>query len=307
MSGETPLAECAANFSEGRRPEVVQEIAGAIASQEGTAILDVHLDHDHHRSVITFAGPPESIGEAAVRGIGKAVELIDMNQHRGVHPRIGAADVVPFIPLRRLSLVEAGWIAHAVGAEIWNRFQLPVYLYGDAAIEPQRRFLPNVRQGDYEGLRDAVRHDPSRFPDFGQAELHPTAGAVAVGARRVLIAWNVELDTSNLDIARRIATALRESSGGFTAVRALGLPLPSRGITQISMNLLDYEVTPPHVVMRAIERLAAGAGTNVAGSELVGLIPQRALDWAHEEGIDLRLSEAHRANTIEARLLAAGL
>jgi glutamate formiminotransferase len=299
-----PLVECVANFSEGRRAHVVDAIAGAIRATHGAHILDQSADADHNRSVITFAGRPEHVGEAAVAAAGKAVELIDLNLQDGVHPRIGAVDVIPFVPLRHITLIECGWIAHSVGAELWNRYQLPVYLYGDAAVLPERRSLPYVRQGGYEFLKEAVRTDMKRFPDYGQAELHPTAGAVAVGARKILIAWNIELDTADVEAAKSIAQTIREANGGFIGVRALGLPLESRGITQVSMNLTDYEVTPPHFVMERVQRLAVEHGARVVGSELIGLIPQRARDLARDAGVDLLLEDPR---TIEASLATAAL
>jgi glutamate formiminotransferase len=307
MSGNEPLVECAANFSEGRRPEVIAEIVQAIREVEGIAVLDVDSDADHNRCVVTFAGSPEHVGEAAVRAVGVAGKLIDLNDQDGVHPRIGAADVIPFVPLQRITIIECGWIAHSVGAEIWNRFQIPVYLYGEAAVLAERRPLPNVRQIGFEKLREAVKHDIHRFPDYGQAELHPTAGAVAVGARKILIAWNIELDTADVEIARSIASHIRESDGGFPAVRALGLALASKGITQVSINLTDYEITPPHLVLPRVEELAAGHGVKVTGTELIGLIPKKALDMAAEAGVDLRIYNLQPDSTIEARIEAAGL
>ena len=307
MSGSDPLVECAANFSEGRRPEVVAAIAQSIRGVEGVAVLNIDSDADHNRSVITFAGSPEDVGEAAVRSVGAAVALIDLNQHAGVHPRIGAADVIPFVPIRRITLIECGWIAHSVGAEIWNRFHVPVYLYGEAAVRPERRPLPNVRQIGFERLREAVKTDILRFPDYGQAELHPTAGAVAVGARKILIAWNIELDTADESISAEIASVIREANGGFPCVRALGLSLASKGITQVSINLTDYEATPPHQVLPRVEELASKYGVAIRGTELIGLIPRRALDLAAEAGVDLRIQNLRPDSTIEARLEAAGL
>jgi glutamate formiminotransferase len=307
MSGNGPLVECVANFSEGRRPEVIAALAQSIRDVEGVAVLDIDSDTDHNRSVITFAGAPEYVGEAAVRAAGVAAELIDLTKQDGVHPRIGAADVIPFVPIRRITLIECGWIAHSVGAEIWNRFHVPVYLYGEAAVLPERRPLPNVRQIGFERLRELVKTDIHRFPDYGQAELHPTAGAVAVGARKILIAWNIELETADLEIAQSIASAIREANGGFPGVRALGLALASKGITQVSMNLTDYEATPPHIVLPRVEQLAAARGVTVRGTELIGLIPRQALDMAAEAGVDLRIENLQPDSTIEARLAAAGL
>ncbi len=302
-----PIVECAANYSEGRRPEVIAAIADSIRLVEGAKILDVDSDPDHNRTVITFAGSPEHVGEAAVRSVGVAAEHIDLNQQDGVHPRIGAADVIPFVPLRKMTLIECEWVAHSVGAEIWNRFHIPVYLYGAAAIVPARRALPNVRQIGFEKLRDVVKTDLSRFPDFGQNEIHPTAGAVAVGARKILIAWNIELATSDVEIAKEIANIIREANGGFPGVRALGLELPSQGITQVSINVTDYQATAPHQILPRVEELAAQKGVTVRGTELIGLIPQEVLDLAAEAGVDLRIHNLRADSTIEARLAAAGL
>jgi glutamate formiminotransferase len=302
-----PIVECAANYSEGRRPEVIAAIADSIRLVDGAKILDVDSDPDHNRTVITFAGSPEHVGEAAVRSVGVAAEHIDLNQQDGVHPRIGAADVVPFVPLRKMTLIECEWVAHSVGAEIWNRFHIPVYLYGAAAIVPARRALPNVRQIGFEKLRDVVKTDLSRFPDFGQNEIHPTAGAVAVGARKILIAWNIELATADVEIAKEIANIIREANGGFPGVRALGLELPSQGITQVSINVTDYQATAPHQILPRVEELAAQKGVAVRGTELIGLIPQEVLDLAAEAGVDLRIHNLRADSTIEARLAAAGL
>jgi len=307
MTGNGPLVECVANYSEGRNAAAIEAIAASIRGVAGAKVLDVDSDADHNRTVITFAGSPEHVGEAAVRSAGAAIEHIDLTSQNGVHPRIGAVDVIPFVPLRGLTIVECGWIAHSVGAEIWNRYRLPVYLYGEAAVLPERRALPNVRQIGFERLREAVRTDMQRFPDYGQAELHPTAGAAAVGARKILIAWNIELETADEEVAKSIAGVIREANGGFPAVRALGLPLASKGIAQVSINLTDFEATPPHIVLPRVEQLAAAQGVAVRGTELIGLIPRKALDMAAEAGVDLRILNLRPDSTIEARLAAAGL
>jgi glutamate formiminotransferase len=286
---------------------VVAAIVQSIRDVEGVAVLDADSDTDHNRSVVTFAGSPEHVGEAAVRSVGVAAELIDMNEQDGVHPRIGAADVIPFVPLRGITLIECGWIAHSVGAEIWNRFRVPVYLYGEAAVRPERRPLPNVRHIGYERLREAVKTDILRFPDYGQAELHPTAGAVAVGARKILIAWNIELETEDEAVANEISSLIREANGGLPGVRALGLSLASKGLTQVSINIIDHEATPPHILLPRVEELAAKQGVKIRGTELIGLIPKQALDWAAEAGVDLRIQNLKPDSTIEARVAASGL
>jgi glutamate formiminotransferase / formiminotetrahydrofolate cyclodeaminase len=272
------LVECVPNFSEGRDAGKIKAIAEAIASVDDIIILDRTQDRDHNRSVITFAGPPGSIGEAAVRGAGKAVELIDLTKHKGVHPRIGAVDVIPFIPIEGIALSGCALIAEWTGQQIWERFQVPVYLYEAAARRPDRVNLENIRRGRFEALREDVRRNPDRRPDFGECELHPTAGAVAVGARKFLIAFNINLGTQDLDIARQIAVAVRSSSGGLPYVKAMGVPLASRRMVQVTMNLTDYERTPIGRVFEAVRKEAAIFGVPLVSSEIIGLIPQRALD-----------------------------
>lgn len=274
------LIECVPNFSEGRDQQKIDAIAAAIRSVPQVLLLDRDLDADHNRSVMTFAGPPEAVAEAALRAVGKAVELIDLTRHSGVHPRIGAADVVPFVPVSGVTLEECVRIAERVGQEIWNRFKVPVYFYEAAARRPCRVNLENVRRGQFEGLRDAVRTDADRRPDIGGPELHATAGAIVVGARKFLIAYNIVLETGNVDIAKQIAKAIRFSSGGFRYVKAMGVPLASRGFAQVSMNLTDFEQTPVHRVFEAVRTEARRYGVEVAGSEIVGLIPRKALEMA---------------------------
>jgi glutamate formiminotransferase len=289
-----PLVECVPNFSEGRDAAIVSAINQAIGSVPGVRVLDQTMDADHHRSVITFAGSPDAVVEAAVRGAARAVETIDLNRHKGVHPRLGAVDVIPFVPLRDITMAECAALAVRAGEEIWKRLALPVYLYGEG-----RRKLEDVRRGQFEGLRNAGLVDVSKRPDMGGPELHPTAGAAIVGARKVLIAFNVNLNTEDLTIANAIARTIRSSSGGFPNVKALGMLLESRRLAQVSMNLTDYEVTPPHVVFQAIERQAAECGVSVAGSEVIGLIPERALKT---EGVDLRIENYRPEMVLEYRL-----
>jgi glutamate formiminotransferase len=266
--------ECVANFSEGRD----QEAISAIQFQIGDLLLDRTMDADHNRSVLTFAGPPEEVAEAAVRAVGKAAELIDLTTHRGGHPRIGAADVVPFVPLRGISLEECARLAVAAGEEIWRRFGVPIYLYEAAARRPENARLENIRRGQFEGLREAVKSDATRRPDIGGPLLHPTAGATVLGARKFLIAFNIVLATADVAIAQSIARSIRQSSGGYPCVKALGIMLHSQGQAQVSMNLTDFEVTPIKVVIDAVEREAALRGISIACTELIGLIPERAVD-----------------------------
>lgn len=276
------LVECIPNFSEGRDRAKVDEIVAAIRAVPGSLILDVELDADHNRSVVTFVAPPETVVEAALAAVGRAVALIDLTEHHGVHPRIGACDVLPFVPLEGVTLEECVKLAERAGAEIWNRFQIPVYLYEAAARRPERANLENIRRGQFEGLREEVKTNPERAPDFGDAALHPTAGATVTGARKFLIAYNINLGTPDIEAAKKIAKAIRFSSGGFRCVKAMGVPLSSRNLAQVSMNLTDFEQTPIHRVFETVKREAERYGVPVVGSEIVGLIPKKALELSSE-------------------------
>ncbi len=274
------LIECVPNFSEGRRPEVVDEIVRAIGQIEGVTLLDHSRDETHNRSVVTFAGSAESVVRAATAGVGRALELIDMEQHTGAHPRIGAVDVIPFVPLGSTTIEECVDLARRFGEQIATRFDLPVYLYGEAALRPERRRLAHVRRGQYEALREEIGTNPDRAPDFGPARLHPRGGAVAVGARKPLIAFNVNLRTDDLALAIKIASTIRESSGGMPAVQAMGVLLENPGqpaMAQVSMNLVDWQRTGITAVVREIRRLAREAGTDIDHCELIGLAPTGAL------------------------------
>ena len=298
-----PLVECVPNFSEGRDAAKVGAIVNAIRSTPGVALLAQERDEDHDRSVVTFAGAPEAVLEGALAGVAKAVELIDLTAQHGVHPRIGAADVVPFVPLEGITMEECAQLAWRAGEEIWRRLRVPVYFYEAAARRPERAKLENLRRGQFEGLREAVRVDPDRRPDVGDAELHPTAGATAVGARKFLIAFNINLNTPDLEIARRIARAIRASSGGLPCVKAMGVMLASHNLAQVSMNLTDFERTPLHVVFEAVKRDAAHYGVSIAASELIGLIPRKALDMA--AGIDLQWENLRPDSVLERRIADA--
>jgi glutamate formiminotransferase len=297
------LVECVPNFSEGRDPDKVSALVEAVRSVPGVVLLDQELDADHNRSVLTFVGSPEAVSEAALRAVGKAVELIDLNHHSGVHPRIGAADVVPFVPVEGVTLEECVQIAERVGEEIWRRYEVPVYLYEAAARTPDRVNLENIRRGQFEGLREEVLTNPERAPDLGEARLHPTAGATIVGARKFLIAYNINLNTPDVEIAKRIAKAIRFSSGGFRYVKAMGVPLSSRNLAQVSMNLTDFEQTPVHRVFEAVRTEAERYGVSIAGSEIVGLIPTKALEMAAE--FYLRCENFHPGLVLENRLAEA--
>jgi len=266
------MLECVPNFSEGRDPAVVRAIVEAIAREPGVRVLGWESDEDHHRSVVTFAGHNDAVIEAAVRGAGKAAELIDLRKHVGVHPRVGAADVIPFIPLAGSSMDDAVAAANRAGGEIWKRYGVPVYFYGAAARRPNRQRLELVRRTGFDGVP----------PDVGDIAAHPTAGAAVVGARGFLIAYNVLLDTPDTAIAQAIARKIRESSGGFKFVKAIGLHLKTYDRAQVSMNLTNFAATPLEEVFRTIEHEAALAGTRVHSCELIGFIPQAAFDAAPE-------------------------
>jgi glutamate formiminotransferase len=275
-----PLIECVPNFSEGSRPDVVAAIVAAM-QVEGVRLLDYSLDADHNRSVVTIAGVPAAVVESAIRGAGRAAELIDLTSQKGVHPRIGAADVIPFVPIRDVSLEQCVMLARHAGNEIWKRHQVPVYFYEAAAARPDRALLEEVRRGQFEGLRDAVLRETARRPDVGGPSLHPTAGASAVGARRFLIAFNLYLDTAEVSVARAIAKEIRQSGGGLAGVKALGVSAHSQA--QVSMNITDFTRTPVGEVFSAVKEKARKHGAAPVSAELIGLIPEAALernsDW----------------------------
>ena len=275
-----PIIECVPNFSEGRDVSAVARIVEAITSVQGAAVLDQTSDWDHNRSVITFAGSPDAVVEGAFRAIRRAVELIDLSRHAGVHPRIGAADVVPLVPVSGATLDFCAQMAARLGERVWRELHIPVYLYEAAARRPERVNLANIRRGRFEALREEIGRSPERLPDFGEAALDPRAGACVIGARKFLIAFNINLDTTDLEIARRIARKIRASSGGLPAVKALGLWLESRGRVQVSTNLTDFELTPLCAVVEAVRAEAHRCGVRIASTELVGLIPRRALETA---------------------------
>ena len=262
------MIECVPNFSEGREADVVGKIAAAIASSEGVTVLGWEADADHHRSVVTFAGPADAVREGAVRGVGAAVERIDLSRHQGVHPRVGAADVVPFVPLEGSTLEECVDVAHRAGEEIWERFRMPVYFYEAAARVPERRPLQNVRRKSFDG----------KPPDVGDVPEHRTAGAVMIGARHFLIAYNVNLKTPDVEVARQIARKIRESSGGFRFVKAMGLYLGSANRAQVSMNLTNFAEIPLDKLYAAIQEEAARNGTSIVESELIGFVPKAAFE-----------------------------
>jgi glutamate formiminotransferase / formiminotetrahydrofolate cyclodeaminase len=302
------LVECVPNFSEGRDRAKVDAIIEAMKAP-GVYLLDREMDADHNRCVITLVGDRESVAEAAIRGVGRAAELIDLTRHQGAHPRMGAADVIPFIPIEGLALEDCVAISRHVGAEIWKRYQIPVYLYEAAATAPERQNLENIRRGQFEGIREEIATNPSRRPDFGEPRLHPTAGATVVGARKFLIAYNIYLNTADVEIAKQIAKAVRFSNGGLRYVKAAGFPV--RGLAQVSMNLTDFEQTPIARVFEFVRREAERYGVMPAFSEIVGLIPKKALEMASEwflqiENFDSSLILENRLQAIMGGKMAVG-
>src|SRR6266853_2632086 len=302
------LVECVPNFSEGRDKSKVAAIVDAM-KMDGVYLLDREMDADHNRCVITLVGEREAIQEAAIRGVGKAAVLIDLNQHRGAHPRLGAADVVPFIPIEGVTVEDCVAVARDVGEEIWKRHQIPVYLYEAAATSPERQNLENIRRGQFEVIRDEIATNPARRPDFGEPRVHPTAGACVVGARKFLIAYNIFLNTPEVDIAKKVAKAVRSSSGGLRFVKAAGFLV--RGQAQVSMNLTDFEQTPVHRVFEMVRSEAERYGVAPTSSEIVGLVPKKALEQAAEwflqvESFDSSLILENRLSSVMSGKTAVG-
>lgn len=302
------LVECVPNFSEGRDKSKVDAIVDAM-KMPGVYLLDREMDSDHNRCVITIVGERDAIQEAAIRGVGKASEVIDLNNHAGAHPRMGAADVVPFIPIEGVTIEDCVAMANHVGEQIWHRYQIPVYLYEAAARIPERQGLENIRRGQFEGIRAEIVSNPARRPDIGEPRIHPTAGATVVGARKFLIAYNVFLNTPDVEIARKVAKAVRFSSGGLRFVKGAGFLV--RGLAQVSMNLTDFEQTPIHRVFEMVKREAARYGVAPVSSEIVGLIPKKALEQAAEwflqvENFDSSLILENRLAAVMGGKMAVG-
>ncbi|MGB9840215.1 glutamate formimidoyltransferase [Thermovenabulum sp.] len=293
------IVECVPNISEGRRKEVIEAIVDEVRKVEGVKLLDVKSDESHNRTVITFVGEPQAVKKAAFNLTAKAAELIDMEKHKGEHPRIGATDVIPFIPVSGVTMEECVHLANELGQEIAEKLEIPVYLYEEAARTPERRSLPNIRKGEYEGLKDEITK-PERRPDYGPARMHPTAGATVVGARQFLIAYNINLDTNDVTIAKKIANAIREAKGGYKYVRAMGVMIEERNQAQVSINMTNYTGTPLYRVFETVKSEAARYGVNVVGSEIVGLVPVDALlDVAD---FYLRLENFNRKQVLELNL-----
>ena len=296
------LVECVPNFSEGQRKDVIESIADAIRKTAGVTLLDVESNPDHNRSVISFVGEPGPVKDAALAASQKAIELIDLRHHKGEHPRMGAVDVVPFVPLSDVSMEDCVSLARAFGREFAEKFHVPVFLYEEAATTAERRNLADVREGEFEGLQDKIGKDPSKRPDFGPEKIHPTAGATAVGAREVLIAYNVNLGTSDLNIAKKIAHQLRAKDGGLAFVKALGFELKERGMVQVSMNLTNYRKSQLFKAYEMVKLFADRYGVAVLGSEIVGLTPMDAL--VDSSDFYLRLENFSRDQVLERKLFA---
>ncbi len=296
----TRIVECVPNFSEGRRRDVVDALVQSFADVRGVTFLDAEMDADHHRSVVTFAGDPEAVVEAAVRAARCALERIDLRGHKGQHPRMGATDVIPFVPVEGVTLEDCAELARQCGRRIGDELGIPVFLYEAAATRPDRVSLADVRRGEFELLAQAIGTDPGRTPDFGPSRIHPTAGATAVGARRFLVAFNANLNTRDVRIAKAVAAAIREQSGGLKNVRALGFSIEDGRRAQVSMNLVNTEATPIHRVLHLVRAEAARHGAAISGCEVVGLVPQRALLDAAEAA--LQLEGFRRDQVLELRL-----
>jgi len=273
-----PLVECVPNFSEGLNADTVQRIADAIRSVESTCVLDTHIDPDHNRSVITFVARPDKIVEAALKAVARATQLIDMRQHKGEHPRLGATDVLPFVPVRDVTMAECVQLSHQAGRRIAAELSIPVYFYEQAALRPERKNLEDVRRGALERLREEIATVQAREPDVGPRLTHETAGAIAVGARQFLIAFNVVLNSTDISTARQIAKTIRFRHGGLPFLKALGFQLHSRGLVQVSMNLVNYEVTGMTEAYKAVQREADRLAIDIESVEIVGLVPEAALD-----------------------------
>jgi glutamate formiminotransferase / formiminotetrahydrofolate cyclodeaminase len=297
------LIECVPNFSEGRDAAKVDAIIAAMREVAGVFLLDRESDADHNRSVVTLAGEPEAVAEAALRGVGKAAELIDLTKHTGAHPRMGATDVVPFIPIAGVTIEDCVALAKKTGREIWERYRIPVYFYEAAAQKPERANLENIRKGQFEGLREEVLRNPDRAPDVGEPRLHATAGATVVGARKFLIAYNINLNTPDLEIAKKIGKNIRFSNGGLRYVKAMGVDLRARSLAQVSINLTDFEQTPIHRVFEMVKREAERYGVTIVGSEIVGLIPKRAIELTAD--FYLQLENFSPAQVFENKLEAS--
>lgn len=294
------IVECIPNFSEGRDAEKVQQILDAISAVPGIKLLDHSMNADHNRSVVTFIGEPERVLEAAFAGCSKAAKLINMEQHHGEHPRIGATDVIPFVPISEVTMADCIEMAKKLGEKIGTELQIPVYLYEEAATRPERRDLAYIRKGQYEALKAELGKIPEREPDFGPAHMHPSAGATVVGARMPLVAFNINLGTSDISIAKRIAKLIRARDGGYMFVKAMGVNLDERHIAQVSINMINFRKTSLYRVFETVKMEAERYGVPVVGSEIIGLVPMDALIDVAE--YYLRIENFDRAQILESRL-----
>jgi len=298
------LVECVPNFSEGRRPEVLDAIVGAMAAVDGVRLLDKEMDADHNRAVTTIVGSPEAVLEGAFRGMAKAAELIDLTTHKGEHPRMGATDVVPFVPVKDVTMDECVELARRLGERVGRELEIPVFLYESAATRPERQNLAKVRKGQFEGLREEMGTNPAKEPDFGPNKIHATAGATAIGARPFLVAYNINLGTTELSVAKAIAKAIRHSSGGLRHVKAMGFAIKDRNIVQVSINMVNFKGTPLFRAFEMVRSEAERYGVPVIGSEIVGLVPTDALIDCAE--FYLRLENFQRDQILENRLSEDG-
>ncbi|MCX5807966.1 MAG: glutamate formimidoyltransferase [Proteobacteria bacterium] len=298
------IMECVPNFSEGRDSEKIEKIVAPFRGKEGVKLLNCEKDADHNRMVVTVVGEPEALRDAVIAAVGMAIKVIDMRQHKGQHPRMGAVDVIPFIPVRDVTMEDAISLSKKVAKTVWESYRLPVFLYEASTDDPVRKDLANIRKGQFEGMSEKIK-SPAWRPDFGEAQIHPTAGVVAIGARMPLIAFNVNLDTDNIEIANAIAKAVRHISGGLRYCKAIGIALKERNITQVSMNMTDYKKTPLYRVVELIRIEAKKYGVNMVGSEIVGLTPMEALidaaayymgleDFSVEKVLEARISAPER-------------
>jgi glutamate formiminotransferase len=297
------LIECVPNFSEGRDKAKVDALIQTMGAVPGVWVLDHETDADHNRCVVTLAGEPDAVAEAAILGAGKAMELIDMNFHQGAHPRVGATDVIPFVPVEGVTLDDCVALARNVGNELWRRYRIPVFFYEAAATKPERVHLENVRRGQFEGMKEELKKNHERQPDVGEPKMHPTAGVTVVGARKFLVAYNVNLNTQDISIANKIAKAIRFSSGGLRYVKSMGVELKARNLAQVSINLTDYEQTPMHRVYEMVKREAERYGAAPVGSEIVGLVPKKAMEMAAD--YFLQLEDFSPSQVFENKLAAA--
>ena len=298
------LVECVPNFSEGRRPEVLDAILGEMTAVDGVRLLDSEMDADHNRAVVTIVGEPEAVLEGVFRGMAKAKELIDLTTHEGEHPRMGATDVVPFVPVKGVTMDDCVELARQLGERVGRELEIPVFLYESAARRPERQNLAKVRKGQFEGLRDEIGTNPEREPDFGPNRIHPTAGVTAIGARPFLVAYNINLGTTDLSVAKAIANAIRHSRGGLSHVKAMGFSIKDRNIVKVSINMVNFKGTPLFRVFEMVRSEAERYGVPVIGSEVVGLVPVDALVDCAE--FYLRLEDFQRDQVLENRLSEDG-